>query len=241
MTDTKRKTFDAVVREVDARVLRFVISTGSRDREGDTINPRGWKLTAFKANPVILWAHDARALPIGRAVSVTVEGDRLVADAEFVPGDIYEHAETVYQMLRAGFLRATSVGFRPVKWHTRADGVDFEEQELLEFSVVPIPANPDALVVSRSANAEAVRSWLRSGTSESEIVLELADSDDEIVLELLDPIIDRAARHDTFDVDRAAVVAEIRDTVPSLLRAELARVLPQAIGDAVDHARGRVY
>jgi HK97 family phage prohead protease len=241
----KRKTFDADVREVGARALQFVISTRGPDRDGDNINQRGWLLDNFKANPVVLWAHDYKALPVGKATEIGVRGDQLMATVQFVPAEIYPLAETVFQMLKAGFLRATSVGFRPLKWHTRADGIDFDQQELLEFSIVPVPANPEALIVSRGANPEAVRSWLRgtqerqrANSNDDDIVLELED--DPVVLELVDPLDDRAARRDVFDVDRAEVVAEIRNTVPGLLRAELARSLPGVIDRALRQARGRV-
>jgi phage head maturation protease len=62
----------------------------------------------------------------------------------------------VYRLARGGFLAATSVGFRPLKWEYTTDkergaddwfpGIDFEEQELVEFSIVTVPANPEALM-----------------------------------------------------------------------------------------------
>ena len=44
-----------------------------------------------------------------------------------------------------------SVGFAPIKFKFTSDperkfGIDFIEQELLEFSIVPVPANPDAVI-----------------------------------------------------------------------------------------------
>jgi len=62
----------------------------------------------------------------------------------------------VYRLARGGFIAATSVGFRPLKWEYTRDldrgaedwfpGIDFEEQELVELSVVTVPANPEALL-----------------------------------------------------------------------------------------------
>jgi phage head maturation protease len=61
-------------------------------------------------------------------------------------------------MTKKGFLNAVSVGFSPLKQHPRYDddgkylGILFEEQELLELSLVPIPANANALQVAKSFN-----------------------------------------------------------------------------------------
>mgnify|MGYP001611010022 CR=1 FL=1 len=161
------KSYVAEVQVADgdgsARAIDFTISTGTVDRERDTIAPAGWKLAAFKKNPVVLWAHDYRTPPVARASHIRVEDDRLRARAEFAPADAYPFADTIYRLLQGGFLRATSVGFRPLK-HSRNDergGIDFEEQELLEFSVVPVPANAECLMDAKAAgiDVELLREW----------------------------------------------------------------------------------
>jgi hypothetical protein len=45
---------------------RFKLSDDSVDRDGDTINPRGWQLEAYQRNPVDLWAHKHDVPAIGR-------------------------------------------------------------------------------------------------------------------------------------------------------------------------------
>lgn len=143
----------------EARALRFCISSGIVDRERDVVALNGWDLANFARNPVVLWGHDAGRLPIGRAFDVGVVGDRLMASVEFVPADIPEaghFADAVFQLAQRGFLAATSVGFRPIKWDFTEDpergaddwfpGIDFQAQELVEFSIVTVPANPDALL-----------------------------------------------------------------------------------------------
>jgi HK97 family phage prohead protease len=143
----------------DMRALRFTISTGTVDREQDAISVRGWDLKNFTRNPVVLWGHDASRLPIGRAFDVQIDGDALKASVEFIPSDTPEggaFAESVYRLATAGFIAATSVGFRPIKWEYTNDqargsddwfpGIDFQEQELVELSIVTVPANPEALI-----------------------------------------------------------------------------------------------
>jgi HK97 family phage prohead protease len=142
------------------RVRRFCISTGSVDRDNDTIAVGGWKMDNYRKNPVVLWAHDYSALPVGKALSVNVEGDKLVSVMEFADHDM---ANTVMRLVDGGFLRATSVGFRPMKYALNEErrGFDFMEQELLEFSIVPVPANAEALIEARSAGVDltAIKGW----------------------------------------------------------------------------------
>lgn len=143
----------------EMRTLRFCISTETVDRELDRIALAGWDLTQYRNNPVVLWAHDAQRLPIGRAMDVGVVNGRLMASVKFVPPDMPEaggFAEAVFRMAKEGWLGATSVGFRPIKWDYTNDetrgaddwfpGIDFEEQELVELSIVTVPANPEALI-----------------------------------------------------------------------------------------------
>lgn len=163
-----RKAFVAECRAIDpeTRSVDFVISTASVDRMGDTVSVDGWKLDTYRKNPVVLWAHDASMLPIAKASNVRVEDGKLKARAEFAPKEMSGMANAVFEMIRGGFLSATSVGFAPLKYAfseaaDRKFGIDFIEQELLEFSIVPIPANSEALIEARSAgiDIEPVREW----------------------------------------------------------------------------------
>ena len=138
-----------------ARTLRFCFSDDSVDRMNDTIAAAGWDLTDFLANPVALWAHDSSAPPIGGARNVGVEGERLLGDIEFAPPETYAFADTIYRLVLGKFLRAVSVGFLPTRYAfvendpERGFGIDFLEQALLEISVCPVPANPNALQEAR--------------------------------------------------------------------------------------------
>ncbi len=161
------KSFSAEVKaEADSRVLTFTISTASVDRDGDTISVEGWKTAAYRKNPVVLWAHDRRSLPVARSLSESVEGGVFKSRAEFTPAGMTRFNDTVFDMYKAGFLSAVSVGFLPIKWAWTEDknrkfGIDFMEQELLEYSCVPVPANADALVEARSAGIDIgpIKDW----------------------------------------------------------------------------------
>lgn len=151
------------VKEVEGqdRVLQFVGSDETPDRDNDIIEVAGWELANYRKNPVFLWAHDYRFPPIGRAVRVAKEDGKLLFDIEFPPEGVFPFADLVYNLYKGKFLRATSVGFIPKKWEIRDDdelkdlpewqrGRRYKRQELLELSAVPVPANPNALINARS-------------------------------------------------------------------------------------------
>lgn len=157
---TIRAGFETSVKaDGDSRRMRFTISTASVDRMGDTIAIDGWGLDDFRKNPVVLWGHDQALPPVGKATRVAIEDAKLVADVEFTPPGMSAFNDTVFAMLKGGFLNATSVGFLPTEWKFAEDpgrrhGIDYIRQDLLEFSVVPVPANAEALVQVRAAGIE---------------------------------------------------------------------------------------
>ncbi len=130
--------------------LTFVASTGEVDRHGDTVALDGWKLDAYRQNPVVLWAHDYRQPAIGLTEAVWNNGSALLARMHFAPTGFAKEVEGLY---RQGYQRGVSVGFRPVRFEERRDlrsgeflGIQFLEHELLEISAVPVPANSQALL-----------------------------------------------------------------------------------------------
>lgn len=140
----------------DSRKAKFVASTDAEDRHGDVVKQDGWDFKSFKKNPVLLWAHRSSDFPIGRVSKIKVENNMLMADTEFVDEGLHDVADKVWSMLKSGFLNAVSVGFRALDYEPRFGkdgdwlGFQFNKQELLELSVVPVPANPQAIQVARS-------------------------------------------------------------------------------------------
>lgn len=129
--------------------MTFVISTDEVDRHGDVIAADGWNLESYRKNPVFLWAHDYARPVIGKAVDIWGEPHRLMAKIRFAPTEFAQEVAALYE---TGYQRGVSVGFKPLKYEERRDektgaflGIRFLEQELLETSAVPVPANRNAL------------------------------------------------------------------------------------------------
>lgn len=169
------------------------ISTGGVDRFNSILNPKGWHLNAYMKNPVVLWAHQRTDLPIAQAERVWVDGDKLMSRIKWLD-DLNAFAAKVRTFYERGALRAWSVGFRPIKVRypeKEDEPVEFLENELIEFSAVPVPANPNALTDSRSLGVRAlddrILELLVNGDDDySDIIQALVGDDGTAVLELAD-------------------------------------------------------
>ena len=155
--DVKSATTDA-----EAHKMTFVASDATRDSYGTVLPPKEWHLERFNSNPIIGYQHKVYGSwgdtedpdnVIGKGYAY-IDGDRLMVDIEFEPEEINPKAETIWKKLQWGSLNAVSVGFVAEGGHF-GEGDEgagkpnetyyYEGMELVEVSVVNIPANPNAL------------------------------------------------------------------------------------------------
>ena len=113
-------------------------------RDGIGIDPDSIDFSNYEKNPVVLYAHDfmgrteSGGLPIGRTLKLVRAADgQIRADFEFLDGDPF--AARVRNAWDRGFLRGASIG-----WRTEPTGRG-AKSELIEWSIVAVPADPDAL------------------------------------------------------------------------------------------------
>jgi HK97 family phage prohead protease len=149
-------TLGITLRSIDeaARTVDFIASTDAVDTYDEIVDQGTWELDIYRANPVVLFAHKSRELPIGKSVDVAVRNGRLECRIQFATEDMNPEAERVWKLIKGQFLRAVSVGFIPrdVKWEKR-DGKDvfvLYNNSLREISVTPVPANHEALAKMRA-------------------------------------------------------------------------------------------
>lgn len=132
-------------------VFSIIASTSAIDRQGDSVDQAGWDLKNFNKNPVLLWAHDYSELPIGKVVSARVEKGKLVADFIFASAEANPKAQQIKRLYEEGIVNASSVGFIPLE----RQGNIITRSELLELSLVPVPANQEALRLAMSKGFDA--------------------------------------------------------------------------------------
>lgn len=133
--------------------VRSVISTIDPDRSGDVVIPTGIQNAEdYLLNPVVLWAHNRSQFPpIGTCEWLDVQPRRIVAETRFARGVPF--AEDVFRLYEQGILRGWSIGFVPRQArrearHNGTTGLRVLTWDLLEYSAVPIPENPDAVTVA---------------------------------------------------------------------------------------------
>lgn len=137
----------ASTKDLGEGVLECVVTTANEDRHGENILTDGITTDRYMENPVVLYGHDYYGLPIGKTLKLTEQKTKMKARFQLAT-DILPFAATVYAMVKAGYINAVSIGGIVKKWSD--DYRTIEEMEMLEFSIVSIPANPEALVTGRS-------------------------------------------------------------------------------------------
>lgn len=137
----------------EKRTATAYVSTFDWDRTDEKFAKGAWSLEKFKANPVVMWAHNYKQPPIAKAVRIDEDQNGLFSEMQFAKDDF---SQQIFDLYQGGFLSAFSVGFNPKMFVVEpidADrrGIVYTEAELLEYSAVPIPANPGALVTHEMA------------------------------------------------------------------------------------------
>lgn len=134
--------------EKDSGTFKVIVSTDDIDRQGESVDQNGWDLSFYKSNPIVLWAHDYSTLPIGVTTSIEIVGNKLIAEGKFAPAEANPFAQQVRKLYDLGMVNTTSVGFIPKEYDEKEDN-RITKSELLEFSFVPVPANPYAVRLSQ--------------------------------------------------------------------------------------------
>ena len=145
MSDNKIKLASNDLTSIDTAnyTVKAVISDESEDRHGEIVVQDGWDFQEYKNNPIVLFGHDASAYPIGKTLDIEVNGSVTTATMQFAVDENPE-AKTVWNLVKGGYLKTISVGFINVL----RDGAKLLENKLLEISVVPVPANPNAITLA---------------------------------------------------------------------------------------------
>ena len=138
------KKQNAQVEQADVSVLA---STEDTDRDQEVIKQDGIDLKHFKKNPVILFAHKYSETPIGRAINTKITDAGLQIDIKFASKKANPLGQQVKELMKEGILKAVSIGFIP-KERDENNPAIITKSEMLELSIVPVPANPHALALA---------------------------------------------------------------------------------------------
>lgn len=139
------KELDTISSDDTPITITGYANTVDKDRMGDVIPTKAWQdmgaLANYKRNPIILAFHD-HSRPIGVCESIDVDtlGLKITAKITKAAGD-------VYHLIKEGVLKAFSIGFvvKDADYDSATDIFVINALELLEVSVVSVPANQNSL------------------------------------------------------------------------------------------------
>ena len=123
----------------------FIISTDAIDRQGEIVDQEGWDFSNWMTNPVILDSHKYDSIDdiIGKGIGKPYRVDNGWAiDIQFADTNKGQLAQ---KLVESGMLKTVSVGFRSLSRKPENGVMKHTKQELLEVSLVAIPANPQAV------------------------------------------------------------------------------------------------
>ena len=143
-------------------VHRMVLAAKQEPRGKDyEINLEGVSFENYMKNPVVLWAHahgvnlfssgtPAGGIPVAKTLEIGHDDEgRIVTDFQFNSNDPF--ASRIENAWKGGVIHAASIGFLPTKVSELEDAPQgsrsfrIDEADLVEWSFVPIPADPDAV------------------------------------------------------------------------------------------------
>jgi HK97 family phage prohead protease len=149
-----RRALPTRVRQLGENEVEIRMMTSGLGRDGHIIEPSGAMLGNYRRNPIQLWQHDP-SCPVGRNEDLRVDGNSIVARSVFVPSGISAKADEVRGLVKMGVINAVSIGFdiiesEPLDPKRPRAGQHITVWELIECSYVSVPADPEAVVVSRA-------------------------------------------------------------------------------------------
>ena len=199
----KKRAYSTIVKGKTPTTTTVIASTPTPDRYDDVVaGGDQWLLDKYMANPVVQFGHDYSTPPVGKTERLSTDDDgNLVATIRWDDSPTNPLGQTVAAQFRDGFLSAVSVGFQPGRSTPRnklptdhpaygEKGMLFEQNQLLEISAVPVPANGEALAL-RGMGAEQAKSIISVEETDDAFIVtyakyptegepELTDDEDEI-------------------------------------------------------------
>jgi len=159
----------------EQRIIRGTATTPTPDRMGDIVEPLG---VSYRNPLPLLHQHNSRE-PVGTVKFDKPTKDGIDFEARLArvdePPSLKERIDVAWSEVKAGLVRAVSIGFKPIEMSFLDDGgIRFLKSEVLELSLVTIPANQDATIsVIRSVDASMLAASGREQEDDVQAAAEL--------------------------------------------------------------------
>lgn len=216
---------DAATEQDGKKVWSAIASTNKLDRDEDVLLPMGCMYENFMKNPVMLFIHGYKQLPVGVVKSLNATKDALIFTFTFNDTEIGKELEGMYSR---GEMYAFSVGFSPIKYfevdettpmmipviypNGTQDIMDisvypvkprrvFTDWELLEISPVPVPSNPEALILRAKENMICKAFEGVTNTGVKQLIADRIEHDAANALAILKSFLNDSEQTSVFDLN----------------------------------------
>ena len=151
------------------------VTTEKKDRHGDIIRTDGIDISEWLANPVVLWNHSPEKI-LGKAVIEKIKGGIVVKEIDFYDFENPQHElAEIGKMYEKGYINAISINVLANKAGTKklqGGRYDIQKSVMTELSLVPIPANGEAVVIKKSFdNMEKTFEELEKSLGEKDAII----------------------------------------------------------------------
>ena len=212
MKELKHKNFGFELQEVNDEeyTIRGIFSTGGEDRHGEVVDQKGWDLSSFLRNPVVLFAHDHYQPAIGKVIAIGLNmQDQLEGVIKFAVAE-NPIAKIIFNLYKGAYMKAFSAGFINLDLEQRDDGVIILlRNELIEMSAVNVPANALALAKAKGVDIKALEDFqekiIRENKEKSPACRKEDETKDECVARKIPEIMNE---NPDMDQDQAIAIAE---------------------------------
>ncbi len=174
---TLRKGSPTAEHDDDDRTITWIMTTGTTDRDGETVDPTGGDFSEYRLNRAVQWNHDTDDFPIGRLTGdpwvepigkdtkyeYSANGEPLGEKRMALLGKVKfsqenEDGDKAYRMAKEGMLGGGSISFLP-KGRTEKNGDGgnhYPEWKLLEFTICALGSNPDSVALAKRFKAASI-------------------------------------------------------------------------------------
>lgn len=263
------------------RAVTAIISTNAVDRDGEVLIPQGLNSKDYERNPVVFFNHSyadyflddvGAKLPVGKCVALTRKDDSIIAKTVFAtrpdgyPADKEWLPDTLFSLYQQGVMNAFSVGFIPTEMRPATDkdvekfGAGcrrvYSKWKMHEYSVVPLPANQEAITLavskglikadvakrlfesglvkqSETSNADLSQAIFAKQIESAKTIIDAIDETKAIVSEIAKAVSPPEPKRHAFNIPP-------RDPKPAP-KIDYTKAVESAALTTIAKARGRVY
>jgi len=215
--------------DTEKREFSATITDSSVDRDKEVLLPDGMNISEFKKNGIILFNHD-KNLPLGTVLSLRRKGESWVAKGKLAEQGTSPEIDSVWSLVSQGILKAISIGFvnqegrQPTKLDIKKFGKNvnyvISKFELIEFSIVAVGSNPNALISSCKELDLDPKIIMGDGYKDLEDTIEMTKEETDDVLKDVDNEKEKIIKEAIEELEDVEIKEDIEEKIVEIVENE---------------------